>query len=273
MKNYRIAIPSFNRPEVIKNKTLALLESYNIPFENIDLFLENDEQYEKYYTSLNSDKYQSINPIITYTKGIGLKRNYIRWHYKENTDYTHIFCIDDDIDSICEKIDDKTIRPVEDLDSEIVNCFFSTEVRKLNIWGVNGCHNPFFLKDSVSTNLKYICGAFFGIIIDRKSNKKILQTSYDHYEDFDFSVQHFIRDGGVVRFNKLCIKTKYFGEGGINESYGGLIKRKNDMKIAGFRFISEYGNYARLIEKDYGFDIRLKHTAKSPKTQSKKLKN
>ena len=38
MKNYRIAIPSYNRPEIIKTKTLALLESYNIPFENKDLF-------------------------------------------------------------------------------------------------------------------------------------------------------------------------------------------------------------------------------------------
>ena len=64
MKNYRIAIPSYNRPEIIKTKTLALLESYNIPFENIDLFLENDEQYEKYLNTLNEDKYQSINAII-----------------------------------------------------------------------------------------------------------------------------------------------------------------------------------------------------------------
>ena len=267
MKNYRIAIPSYNRPEIIKTKTLALLESYNIPFENIDLFLENDEQYEKYLNTLNEDKYQSINAIITYTKGIGLKRNYIRWHYYTNTNYTYVFCIDDDIDEVCEKVDDKKIKKVDDLDSLICNCFFATEVRHLNIWGVNAFHNPFFMKDTITTNLKYICGAFFGIIIDRKSSagrkaKKIIQTTYNHFEDFDFSVQHFKRDGGVVRFNKLCIKTKYFGEGGINESYGGLDKRKKDMEVAGQKFIQQYSQYAKLIKKDYGYDIRLRPVKK-----------
>ena len=263
MKNYRVAIPSFNRPQIIKDKTLALLEFYHISFESIDLFLENQDQYDLYYENMLDDKYLGINVIITDTMGIRDKRNYIRWYYKELTDFTYIFCIDDDIQEICVKIDDKTIKPVEDLDSLICNCFFATEIRKLNIWGVNGCHNPFFLKDTISTKLKYICGAFFGIIINRK--KKILQTSYHHYEDFDFSVQHFIRDGGVVRFNNLCIKTKYFGEGGINESYGGLDNRKKDMKVAGLRFINQYPKYARLIEKKYGWDIRLKHSAKSPK--------
>lgn len=254
--NYRIAIPSFNRPQIIKNKTLKLLEEYKIPFDIIDVFIENQYQYDLYYESMvDNEIYHDLNLIITDTKGIGEKRNFIRNYYFHMYS-RYVLCIDDDLDQICEKVNDKSIEPIKDLNKMIIENFEITEKQNLNIWGVSAYHNPFFLKDNMTTNLKYICGAFYGLIIDK--NKKPLQTKFNHYEDFEFSILHFQRDGGTVRFNKYCLITKYFGEGGINESYGGLQNRKKDMEVAGKKFILLYSDYSRLIEKKYGFDIRLK---------------
>ena len=254
--NYKICIPSFNRPEIIKTKTLKLLDNYNIPFNIIDIFIENQEQYDLYYENLkNDEKYHDLNLIITDTKGIKEKRNFIRNYYYYE-DHNFICCIDDDIDEICVKVDDKKIKPVDDLDKLIIDNFLYTKKLNLNCWGVSAYHNPFFLKNNVSTNLKYICGAFFGFVVDKK--KEVLQTKFNRYEDFEFSILHFLRDGGVVRFNNICIITKYFGDGGINQSYNGLENRKKDMEIAGNKFIELYPQYSRLIKKKYGYDIRLK---------------
>ena len=79
MINYRIAIPSYNRPENIKKKTLQLLEKYDISFDKIDLFLENQEQYDLYFEFMVEEiKYHDINLIICDTFGIKQKRNCIK---------------------------------------------------------------------------------------------------------------------------------------------------------------------------------------------------
>ena len=247
--NYRIAIPSFKRENQLKDKTLKLLEE--IPNSIIDIFIENEIEHQRY-----NEVNPGYNYIITNTTGVKEKRNYIRKYYRFHTKEKYIISIDDDIESIkkgdCE---------VEDLNNFFSDAFELTNNKGFNYWGICCFDNPFFLKDSVTTNLKYICGGLNGLIIDRK--KDLLQTTYNHYEDFHFSILHFIRDGGVVRFNNYCLKTKIMTPGGIVASYGGLENRKKDMEEAGFRFVDEYPKMARLIKKKRGYDLRLNHRAKS----------
>ncbi len=257
--DYKICIPTFNRPKILRERTVDLLRRTNGYFllHKVILFFENEEQVSLYLDAFEDEwwkKWISSRKVITNTEGIGAKRNFIR-KYAKDEKLVNVFCIDDDIDEFYFFED-----PVQDLDDFLQTAFKETKKKKLNCWGVSAFHNPFYLKDNTTTNLKYICGAFYGFIVDQ--DKPVLQTSYNHYEDFEFSILHFIRDGGVLRYNGYAIKTKYFGEGGINQSYGGLENRKKDMKEAGERFVSEYPNYSRLIEKKYGFDIRLNWRAK-----------
>ena len=48
---FSIAIPSYNRSQSIKNKTLAMLDSYLIPHTLIKVFVQPDELH-KYRASL-----------------------------------------------------------------------------------------------------------------------------------------------------------------------------------------------------------------------------
>ena len=248
--NYRIAIPTFNRPIQLNTKTLVLLRKHKIDLSILDVFIENEEQKELY-----KSKNSNLNYIVTNTTGIKDKRNIMRKYYRDKTTEKNIVFIDDDIDEIYDGA-----KPLENLDEFLNHAFFQTQKRDLNLWGVCAFNNPFFLKDTISTNLRYICGGFHGLIIDR--NKELLLTQFNHYEDFEFSILHFKRDKGVVRFNSIGLKTKCFAKGGINDSYGGLDKRQKDMEVAGNKFIALYSGYARQIKKKIGHDLRLNYRAK-----------
>ena len=211
--NYRIAIPTYCRPEDIKNKTLSLLEKHNISFNIIDIFVENQEQYNLY-----ADVIDEIKIIITDTQGIGAKRNFIRRYYRNFMKHKYVLMIDDDVEDICD-VDGQ----LNDLNHFIKCGFRACEDRGLNLWGISNHGNTYFMKSGVSTNLKIIAGAWQGIIIDNK--KEILQTYFDHFEDIDFTLKHFHRDGGVLRYNGIYLKTKYLCDGGINMSYGGKTER------------------------------------------------
>jgi len=249
MVNYRIVIPSYKRANILKDKTLKLLEQHNIDPMNIDILIATPSEGKEYKLVLPKKYHKCI--IYHYQKGIGAVRNFIQGYYKYETKVKYLVSIDDDIDKILD-----WDKPIKNLDEFINDMFVETEIRKLCLWGVSAYHNTFYMKKDISTNLKYICGAFFGLIIDRK--KHDIQTEFDHFEDFAFSCEYFIRDGGVVRNNGVALVTKYFEQkGGICESYGGLENRKKDMKIGSQHFNNRYGDMCRIIEKAYGFDVRL----------------
>ena len=169
--------------------------------------------------------YEPLHHKIIITDTVGIgAKRNYMRKWFRDTNQKYVFCIDDDINMIKNMRDE-----LKDLDKFIRFAFEKTEELGLNIWGV--C--PF-------------------------------ENAYNHYEDFQFSIEHFKRDKGVCRFNYMCIKTKYFGDGGINESYGGMSNRQLDMEEAGKRFALQYQGYARLIRKKYGYDIRLNHCAKPP---------
>tara|TARA_R110002033_G_scaffold89110_4_gene139227 strand:- start:3360 stop:4127 length:768 start_codon:yes stop_codon:yes gene_type:complete len=243
---YIIAIPSYKRPSIIL-KTLNLLKKHNIPNDRIIIFLKNQTEVNSY-----KDVILNYKIIMTEAEGIMETRNYLQCYFYYQTDVKNVLFIDDDMNEIMDY--DK---PIEDLDSFIKYAFKETEELNLNLWGVSPFHNTFFLKKKISTNLKYICGAFFGQIFDRE--KDLILSDIDHGEDFQFSIEMFNRDGGVVRFNWVALVTKYFGDGGINESLGGLDNRKIQMEQNCKWLAYQYPSACRLIEKKYGYDIRLKH--------------
>ena len=259
--DYRIVIPSYQRPQILKDKSLALLKKHKIPIDKIDVLLGTEEEGKQYREVLGNGF--ARNFIYHGQKGIGAVRNWIRHHYKYNTNIKYVVYMDDDIQDILD-----WQSPIANLEEMIVDIFYETEIKKLNLWGISPFHNPFFMKKTITTNLRYICGAFCGELIDR--TKHDIYTEFDHYEDMAFSCEHYLRDGGVVRNNGIAIITKYFGDGGINASYNGIENRKKDMEEASSHFSFRYGSMCRVIQKKYGYDIRLNGMFKNLESTSAK---
>ena len=252
--NYRICIPSYKRAKMINLKTLAFLNRLQVPIEGIDVVVETEEMKQDYL-----EENSNLNIIVSNTNGIREKRNFIRNYYQFETDTRYLICIDDDMDNIMDM--DKPITREAFIDAT-QQAFRLCEEKGLTLWGVSPFHNTFFMKRNISTNLKYICGAFFGLIIDRKYEP--IFTTFNHYEDFCFTCQHFLRDNGTLRMNWLALKTKYFNpKGGITEWYGGKDKRAEAQETDASKFIELYPNMARIIKKKYGCDLRLNYRYKN----------
>ena len=173
LKKYVVAIPSYRRPETLRDRTMKVLRNYNIDPKRIDIFVADKEQKKIYENILSSNSY---NNIIIGQPGIKNIRNFMPRYYPEGQ---HIFYMDDDIYGVYEaqnKVDISNrkhnklvkLRSLKDL---INKGFKMSEETGLTNWGVYPVFNPFFMKpttnkvnDYVGTKLGYIIGFMTGVI-------------------------------------------------------------------------------------------------------------
>jgi len=244
-----IAIPTFQRPKTLVFRTLELLK--DIPSDYITIYVE-DEIQEYLYKKFIPPQYKIVQ---TNTKGIGQKRNKIKML---NT-AKWLFQIDDDIATIINKENHK-LSPKEVWEL-IINGFKECEEEaNCRLWGICGYSNHFFLKDTISTNLKFICGNFHGTIIDE--DRETILTPIDLMEDYYNTLEHFCRDGVVLRFNGYGTKTRFAKEpGGLQTIYSPEDRAKHEKKNC-LILQERYKNMVRIIEKERGMDLRLNHKYK-----------
>mgnify|MGYP006408863109 FL=1 len=192
----KIAIPSYKRADILIKKTLPLLKIYGIEDTEIDIFVATNEEYDIYKEALDND----MN-IIVGEVGMGNIRLFMAGYYNEGEEIVYI---DDDIEKI-ERLfiveGKKKIEPIADLRYIIDEGFRLCKSHNMKNWGIYPVHNAFFMSDKVSTDLKYIIGAFYGVINDRECEKRIVS----HGEDYERTIRYYLKYGGVIRFNN-CIK-------------------------------------------------------------------
>lgn len=220
---YIIAIPSYNRPELIQNKTLSLLHKHNINPKQIHIFVADREQYDLYKSKIPRDLY---NKLIIGVKGLKNQRNYINNYYPEGY---HIVEMDDDIDKIVELVmirkgsrsssrsqsTKKTLQPIKNLDEFIKQAFSRCISNGIFLWGVYPLANSHFMTDTITTDLRFIVGPFWGMI---NRHRPDLQLTIDEKENSERTLQHWVIDGTVLRFNNIGIETNYYkNKGGMQE--------------------------------------------------------
>ena len=92
--DYIIAIPSYKRAELCRNKTLAMLRENNIPANKIYVYLANKEERDEYEKILDKSTY---NELVVGIKGLVPQREFIMSSWTEGK---KIVFIDDDISKI-----------------------------------------------------------------------------------------------------------------------------------------------------------------------------
>jgi hypothetical protein len=183
----KICIPSYNRVEILRNKTLTTLK--DVPKEMIYIFCIKEE-YEEY----KSLGYQTIIG----EKGITNQRNFIYNYFPKGT---KIVFIDDDISAI--------FRMKERLDPLT---FFNEAFQKagVRLWGINPISG--FLKDTETNDLRFCIGCLYGLT----TNNIILNPLAEGKEDYENSILHF-NSVGLLKFNGVFVRTKYRAKGGLGE--------------------------------------------------------
>jgi len=192
--DYKIAIPSYKRHKTIKTKTLKLLLKHNIPKSKITIFVANQEEYDLYNKELECQYKLVIGEI-----GMKNIRNFIADYYDFGE---NIMNMDDDLEEFV------SINYCFNLDEWIRNSFELLELHDSNLFGLYPVNNKFFMKPLLRTDLRYIIGSCWGC-----RNMRV-KVSLDDKEDVERSILYYLRDGIILRFDDISVKSKYYKEKG-----------------------------------------------------------
>jgi hypothetical protein len=204
--DYQIAIPSYRRANTVKEKTLSLLTKHNINPDLVTIFVADDEELKIYTETLKDTPYKKF---VVGEVGIGAIRRFTQKYYPEGT---YVMNLDDDLSECLKKIDDKTMIPVSNLEEEvIIRGFKALEENNAYLFGIYAAANPMFMKNRIAVGLYYCIGSMWGMINRHSSDLAVL---LDDKEDFERTLQHYVKDGKVVRLDDITVKSKYYTEEG-----------------------------------------------------------
>jgi hypothetical protein len=116
------------------------------------------------------------------------------------------------------------LKPIINLNQFIITAFKTLKEHNLYLWGVYPVFNPFFTTPTISTDLRFIVGPFWGFI--NRHNSPDLILTLEEKEDTERTLQFFTKDGGVLRFNGITFNTNYYS------TPGGMQADRTDRKAA-----------------------------------------
>ena len=236
---YVVAIPSYNRPNEIIKKTLKTLADGGVEKERIFIFVADEEQAEIYKPT----GYKIIIGVI----GIANQRVFISKYFPVGQ---YIISLDDDVEELQTLQESKLVK-LTDLHTFFTSSYETLMRENLFIWGIYPVRNAFFMKSGVMTkSLKFLIGVCYGYI---NRNLHELYPTAEGKEDIEQSILYFKRDGGVIRFNHVAVKTKF-------NAVGGLGKDRYEMNEKASQLLKEkYPDVVKIFHRKNGMsEVRLK---------------
>jgi hypothetical protein len=251
---YQIVIPSYKRSELLKSKTIALLEYHKVDKEKITVFVANEEEASIYRQALPDYK------IVIAVKGLLDARVFYNNYFPKDT---RLVNLDDDLGELKQRNSADKLEPYTGSFDDLIKLGFSTcEKVGARLWGINPVSNGFFMGDHITVGLRYICGNFHGsyagdpaLTDPNRANKE------SSGEDFETTLRSFVRYGSVVRIEYICATTKYFASGGIDAELkdNGIPDRQTDHKAKLYDITARFPDLASIrIKAGDITNIRLK---------------
>jgi len=247
VSDYQIAIPSYKRERTLVTCTLAVLKKHKIDPKRVTIFVANEAERVRYAVALEATEYRNL---VVAEPGMARVRNFMWNYYSEGTP---VLFVDDDIQAVQKRIKPKGQNPklveVGNLELDVIYAGFDRmREHSAYLWGIYAAANPGFMKERVAIGLYYVIGSFYGAII-RHSPDLLVGT--DDKEDFERSIQHFLKDGRVARLDYLTVKSAYYTQPG-----GMQVQRTKKTVSAGAEYMLQ--NYP-LYVRDKGNRLKGQH--------------
>ncbi len=237
----KYVVPSYQRPNICKEQTLAFLKKHNVDDTDIYLVLRNDDPYINDYI----DRATNMNILLTDVKGVGRTHNYITEYFDEDE---FIVEIDDDLQELL----DNERTPITDFKGIVEEMRSKMEEEKISYGGTYQVNNPKFMSGNphYTTDLRYMLGC----VRFRFVRKDILlETNYA--EDFENTILHYIRDGKILKNNWIAPKTRNYQDGGCKSDGRDINTEKSDKVF----LYNKYPQYCKLFQRKSGvWDLRLR---------------
>ena len=244
----KFIIPTYKRSETITRKTLRVLREGLVKSKDIWLFLASKEEEVEYRKNVDASMF---GHIVVGELGVVNQRNFIT-HYFEEDDC--LVEVDDDLETL-EELDASGTKLVylNNIPKFCEEAFERCKAEKCGLWGVYPVHNAYFMRPTVSTDLKFCVGCFNG-----RFNRKSVVLSIEEKDDFERTMKYYLEDNKVIRFNSVCFKTKYYNKvGGKGEE---KLDRKAESVVAAKKLVELFPKLCRLyVKKKSGYaEVRLK---------------
>lgn len=220
---WKVVVPSYNRVEGFRTKTLATLQKYNIPPDRIYLFVANEEQKTLYEAGLEPG---SVGHIVVGEKGLPQVRNFIFEFFPKGTP---LVSFDDDVRGFV-RLDEKGKGLREVKPAELPKLFDLAFDHCTNVgarfWGDYPVPNAFFMSNTISYDLKFVMGSFWGCFNPGKDVR--ITIGHGEKEDYMRTIQFWEQDKAVVRLNFLSHKTATYNEAGGLQTDGANVRLERE---------------------------------------------
>ena len=250
--NFKVAIKTYKRTDVLKEKTLAMLAEAGIPDGEITLFVVSDSEEQAYREALAGRGYN----YVQCGPGINNAVRAYRSHFPAGTWVLHV---DDDIAALMKKSGENQLSQVTNLIEYVETMFEITEKNDSRMWGVYPVQNAFFMKEHVTMGLRFCCAVFQGFISDGGRDISLFPEC-GNKDDFELSIKLYLADGAVIRDEAVTVKTAYYTSNkGGTAGDGAELREKRHLDAANM-LASRYPDHCSLVKKKGfgGLDIRLK---------------
>ena len=248
---FKIVIPSYNRVEILKERTLSFLEKHKINKDSIYIFVVREE-YDKYANALHDDY-----NIVIGKKGISNQRSFISDYFKEGEP---LISMDDDVKELLELYtfnNKKKLKPLKAFKQLLYTTFIDMRIRSVRMCGFYPVKNAFFMSHTTSLDLKFCIGQFrlFFNFKEIEMNRK-----YTLLEDYETTLKYYLYDDSkIMRKNYICMDADY------NKLPGGLsdtadrryVVKQKEVEL----FYHDFSVYCFIKEKLDRIDIGFKTKA------------
>lgn len=250
---YQIAIPSYGRPEILRDKTLSFLEAKNIDTKIVTIFLASDAEKDLYQKYIDS-KWRMI-------VGVPNKLEQQKFYHNYYPYGTPLLNIDDDVATLKQRTQEGKLEDFAgDINTLVKQMFDLCQQEGARMWGINPVENGFFMSDQITVGLRFIVGTFYGNYAGDNSITSKTRKYQSSCEDFETTLRSFIENGAVIRAEYLCPKTKYWAQGGMEASLkdAGYTDRQISQQEVIMDILSRYSDLVTLTKNKGGLMLRFK---------------
>jgi len=263
--NWVVVIPSYNRVDTLKDKTLRVLQEYNIPKSKIYVFVANEEQKALYEEGVGKD----VGHIVVGIKGLPEVRNFIFDYFPKGQ---KIVSFDDDVRGFLEFDESKKRheKKLSDLSGMFDRGFEECKKAGGRFWGVYPSANGFFMKDNVTADLRFIIGSFWGCLNPGKDVR--ITIGNGEKEDYQRTIQFWELDGVVVRMNCYAVQTSTYATAGGLQEGNRLARERKTVKA----MIKKWPQYIKMNPRrksGYPEILLVKPKEEKPKEENPKAGN
>lgn len=205
MSNWVVTIPSYKRAHVCNTQTLRTLADGGVPAERIFVGVVTEEA-DEYHKTLDPALYADL-VVYPWHNAMAGACEELQAKFTPGD----VVQLDDDVRSIMRKVDDKTLDVVDDLPALFDRGFGLCRVNGLTLWGIYPVQNAMFMKHRIRTDLTLCVGHMFGHIL---SGRACEASTLNAKNDYERCLQHFMADGGVLRFDDIAAKSKVYSQAG-----------------------------------------------------------